>query len=673
LPPTRRAMPDSTLFRERMVAQQIAARGVRDSGVLAAMRSIPREQFVPPELAEFAYEDSPLPIEAGQTISQPYIVAAMLEAMALRPSDRVLEVGTGSGYAAAVLSRMVGEVDTIERHEPLARLAEERFRRLGYRNIRVLVGDGTLGCPEHAPYDAIVVTAGGFEAPPALLGQLKVGGRLVIPLGATPREQELLRITRVAPERYQREQLGQVRFVPLIGAAGWSESGTSPALPLAAVRSSGGPPVVSLLREAAERIEAIESAALEPLLDRIGDARVVLLGEASHGTAEFYRMRARITRTLIERKGFTAVALEADWPDAARVDGYIRERPPVPTQSPAFARFPTWMWRNAEFGTFVEWLRGWNAEQMDPARRVKLHGLDLYSLYTSIEAVLAYLDSVDPATARIARERYACLTPWQRDPAVYGRLAVTGRYRSCEEPAVQMLTELLSQRLEYLAHDGERFFDAEQNARLVADAERYYRRMYYGSVESWNLRDTHMFETLQRVLEFHGPDCRAVVWEHNSHIGDASATELGAMGEHNVGQLCRRAFGPAAYLLGFGTDHGTVAAASEWDGPMERMRVRPAHPASYEWLCHATELPAFLLPLRYPARDAVREELSSPRLERAIGVIYRPDTELASHYFQAELPRQFDEYCWFDATTAVTPLRTAVLAGGPPETYPFGV
>lgn len=447
---------------------------------------------------------------------------------------------------------------------------------------------------------------------------------------------------------------------------------TAAPLPAAAPLKGAGP-VVSLLREVGERIESIESAPISALLERIGDARVVLLGEASHGTAEFYRMRARITRALIEQKGFTAVALEADWPDAARVHRYIRHLPAVPAQSAAFTRFPTWMWRNEEFGRFVEWLREWNGQQSKPDRRVALHGLDLYSLHASIEAVLAYLDGVDPGTAAIARERYACLTPWQRDPATYGRLAISGRYRSCEEPAVQMLVDLLARRLEYAERDGDRFFDAAENARLVTDAERYYRRMYYGSVESWNLRDTHMFETLQRLLDFYGPSCRVVVWEHNSHIGDASATELGAMGEHNVGQLCRQAFGPAAYLLGFGTDHGTVAAASDWDGPMQKMRVRPAHPTSYEWLCHATEIPAFLLPLRYPARDAVRQELTPPRLERAIGVIYRPDTELQSHYFEAELPRQFDEYCWFDETSAVTPLSAPALAGGPPETYPFGV
>jgi erythromycin esterase-like protein len=321
---------------------------------------------------------------------------------------------------------------------------------------------------------------------------------------------------------------------------------------------------------------------------------------------------------------------------------------------------------------FVEWLRDHNRFRA-PGQRAGVYGLDLYSLNTSIQAVLHYLDEIDPAAAAVARERYACLTPWQRDPAVYGRMAISGRYRSCEGPVVQTLTEVLGRRLEYAGQDGERFFDAAQNARLVATAERYYREMYYGSVESWNLRDSHMFETLERLLEFQGPGCRAVVWEHNSHIGDASATELGALGEHNVGQLCRRRFGSHAYLLGFGTDHGTVAAASNWDAPMERMRVLPAHARSYEALCHETGSSAFLLSLRHPTREGVRDELLPARLERAIGVVYRPKTELASHYFEASLPRQFDEYCWFDDTEAVTPLAAPVSSAGLPDTYPFGV
>jgi protein-L-isoaspartate(D-aspartate) O-methyltransferase len=431
--------------------------------------------------------------------------------------------------------------------------------------------------------------------------------------------------------------------------------------------------VVDLLRETAEPFAGIEEADLGGLLERIGDARVVLLGEATHGTAEFYRMRARITRELILRRGFTAVAVEADWPDAARVDYYVRHFTSPPAPWTAFTRFPTWMWRNREVDQLVQWLRAHNGAIEAPERRVGFHGLDLYSLYTSIAAVLHYLDDVDPEAARVARVRYGCLTPWQGDPAAYGRAVLTGGYRDCEEQVVAMLRDMLDQRFAYQQRDGERYLDALQNARVVANAERYYRAMYYGSRDSWNLRDEHMFETLQVLLAFRGPQTKAVIWEHNSHVGNAAATEMGARGELNVGQLARATFADAAYLVGFGTDHGTVAAASDWDAPMEVKQVRPAHADSYERLCHAAQIPAFLLALREPRRREVRDELSAARLERAIGVVYRPETELASHYFQAVLPEQFDEYIWFDETRAVTPLAAAARTPGMPETYPFGL
>jgi erythromycin esterase-like protein len=429
--------------------------------------------------------------------------------------------------------------------------------------------------------------------------------------------------------------------------------------------------VATLLQEVAEPFSSIEEMELGPLLERIGPAKVVLLGEASHGTSEFYRMRARITEELISRLGFTLVAVEADWPDATWVDRYVRHAHRTPASGEPFRRFPTWMWRNREVADFVAWLHTHNGAVADPALRTAFYGLDLYSMYGSIAAVLDYLDQVDPHAARVARERYACLAPWTGDPAGYGRAALTERQRSCEGHVVAMLTDLLDQRLDYAARDGERFMDAIQNARLVANAERYYRAMYYGSVASWNLRDQHMFDTLAMLLNSR-PGVKAVVWEHNSHIGDAAATEMGLRGEHNVGRLCREAFGEAAYLVGFGTDHGTVAAAANWDEPMEVMRVRPAHRDSYEWICHQSEVPAFLLPLREPARPEVREELIPARLERAIGVVYRPDTELQSHYFQASLPHQFDEYVWLDATRAVTPLGVRPVSGVP-DTYPFGL
>jgi protein-L-isoaspartate(D-aspartate) O-methyltransferase len=661
-------------LRASMVEQHIAARGVEDERVLEAMRQVPRELFLPKSLREFAYEDSPLPIGDGQTISQPYIVAFMAEALTLKGDEKVLEIGTGSGYAAAVLSEIADEVFTVERLGSLADMAAATLADLGYDNVHVLHGDGTRGWAEHAPYDAIVVAAGGPQVPESLKEQLRIGGRLVIPIGPDQRAQELVRLTRVSAGEYRSEDIADVRFVPLIGEEGWIEKDHGHFVPRRARRSafSREEMLVHYLAEAVESFPSIEEADLDPLLRRIGSARVVLLGEATHGTSEFYRMRERITRDLIIEKGFRFVAIEADWPDAARVDHYVRHFEYPPSEWTAFARFPSWMWRNNEMRDFVSWLRRHNAT-LEKDKRVAFHGLDLYSLYDSIGSVLNYLDEVDPASAKVARERYGCLTPWQSDPATYGHAALTGSYPTCEADVVRALTDLQARRLADAEHDGERFLDAEQNARLVANAERYYRVMYYGSRTSWNLRDNHMFETLKNLLAFHGADSKALVWAHNSHVGDAGATEMAARGEHNIGQLCREEFGDNAFSVGFGTHSGTVAAASNWDGPMEIKEVRPSHRESYERLCHATGHARFTLGLRGRADDLCGPAgLGKKRLERAIGVIYRPETEMTSHYFRANLPQQFDEYIWFDNTRAVTALETTQLKG-PPDTYPFGV
>jgi protein-L-isoaspartate(D-aspartate) O-methyltransferase len=653
---------ERTHERESMVERQLAARGIGDARVLDAFRTVPREVFVPEELSEFAYEDSPLPIPGKQTISQPYIVALTLQALELRGGERVLEIGTGSGYAAAVMSRIAAEVYTVERIPELAESARARLAALGYTNVHVLCGDGTLGWPEHAPYEAIAVAAGGPEVPNALVEQLTPGGRLVIPVGGEETEQSLLRVTRESSGGLRRESLGAVRFVPLIGAQGWPE------------RTRGDSAVAHLIRETAEPIASLDDdKAFDALVERIGDARIVLLGEATHGTSEFYRARARISRVLIERHGFSFVAVEADWPDAMRIDRHVTGATRSRVQFTPFSRFPTWMWRNAEVDEFVAWLRERNLG-CDESRRAGFYGLDLYSLFTSIAHVLDFLDRVDPAAARVARARYGMLTPWHRDPAAYGEAVLAGAYKSVESEVVVMLRELLERRMDYARRDGEEFFDAAQNARVVAGAEAYYRTMYYGSAASWNLRDEHMFQTLRALLDHHGPNARAIVWEHNSHIGNARATEMSARGELNVGELCREQFGSAAYAVGFGTDHGTVAAASHWGGPLEIKRVRPARAESYERLCHDSGVPAFALHLRDPRRRELRDELLDPRLERAIGVIYRPETERASHYFHAVLPIQFDDFVWFDETRAVTPLAAPARAGEDlPETYPFGL
>jgi protein-L-isoaspartate(D-aspartate) O-methyltransferase len=658
---------DTSGQRQRMVERHVEARGVHDPAVLHALCTVPREAFLPEHLAEFAYEDTPLPIEEGQTISQPFIVAAMAEALELGAHERVLEIGTGSGYAAAVLGEIAEEVYTIERHRPLADQAERRLRELDYRNVHVLCGDGTLGWPEHAPFDAILVSAGGPEVPRVLVEQLAPGGRIVIPVGPDLRDQRLLRVTKASDGTTNIEDLGGVRFVPLIGAGGFAEGAEAPSqkrIPRPEL------PIANLIREACQPISDIGEVELGPLLDQIGDAHVVLLGEATHGTSEFYRMRTRITTELVMRRGFNIVAIEGDWPDAAHVDHHVRALDFPLRDDSTFTRFPTWMWRNREVVELIAWLKSHNELIKDPQWRVGFHGLDLYSLYKSLDAVLHYLNDIDPKAAKIARERYACLSPWERDPALYGRAAISQGYAQCERPVVAVLRDLLERRLDYARADGDRFFDATSNAHLVAAAEEYYRVMYYGGPASWNLRDQHMFDTLERLLAFRGRNAKAVVWAHNSHVGDARATEMGAArGEHNIGQLCRQALGDAAFSIGFGTHAGTVAAATDWDGPMQIKKVRPSHPSSYERLCHDADVPAFLLSLRYPARDAVRDELASPRLERAIGVIYRPETELQSHYFQAALPWQFDAYVWFDETRAVLALEAEAARAEVPHVY----
>jgi erythromycin esterase-like protein/predicted phosphoribosyltransferase len=439
-------------------------------------------------------------------------------------------------------------------------------------------------------------------------------------------------------------------------------------------------PLVQALRAAVEPLPDIDDPGFAAAFDRFAGARVVLLGESTHGTSEFYRARAAITCRLVERHGFGIVALEADWPDAATIDRHVRHLQPAPVREPPFARFPTWMWRNREVDAFVAALRAVNAARPE-AERVRVHGLDLYAMTASIAAVLDYLDRVDAQAAAEARARYGCLAPWSREWAAYGRAALGRGHALCESAVTRILLDLLHRRLDYARRDGESFFDAEQNARLVAAAERYYRIMYHGAPESWNLRDRHMFDTLVRALDHAGPGSKAVVWAHNSHIGDARVTEMGMeRGELNIGQLCREAWGRDAALIGFSTHAGRVAAASEWDAPMQVQAVRPSRPGSYEALCHDVGHARFLLDLRQgpdagpgASLDAgLRAALAAPRLERYVGVIYRPDTERWSHYARAALPDQYDGFVWFDETSAVAPLPTRVTHGAD-ETYPFGL
>ena len=438
----------------------------------------------------------------------------------------------------------------------------------------------------------------------------------------------------------------------------------------------------SLAHVIAETAQPLTGAAddFAPLLARIGEAPLVLIGEASHGTHEFYRIRAEITKHLIRTKGFTAVAVEADWPDAYRVNRYVRGAGPDADAAEAlggFKRFPQWMWRNADVLDFIGWLRAHNDGLAARATRVGFYGLDLYSMHASMDAVLAYLRKVDPAAALRARERYSCFDLFGGDPQAYGYAVSRGLAPMCEHEVVAQLIELRRAAADYARRDGriavdDQFF-AEQNARLVQNAERYYRETFGSRVSSWNLRDQHMAETLHELL-VHLRTQRAapkvVVWAHNSHLGDARATEMGAGGEWNVGQLARQRYGGDVVLVGFSTYTGTVTAASNWDEPAERKTVRPALPASYEALFHDTGLGNFLLDLG--KESEATQGLDEARLQRAIGVIYRPETERQSHYFGARLPRQFDVLLHYDVTRAVEPLERMGLweRGELPETYP---
>lgn len=441
-------------------------------------------------------------------------------------------------------------------------------------------------------------------------------------------------------------------------------------------------PVLDTVREAATPLEGAR-ADYDPLMRLVGDAHFCLLGEATHGTHEFYRERAEITKRLITEKRFTAVAVEADWPDAFRVNRYVRGLSDDKNADEAlggFKRFPTWMWRNTVVQEFVEWLRAHNDSLPEGAPKVGFYGLDLYSLYTSIEAVLGYLEKVDPEAARRARSRYSCFEHYGENTQAYGYAAAFGAGDSCEGEVVNQLLELRRSAAEYAGRDGgvasDEFFFAEQNARLVKNAEEYYRSMFRGRVESWNLRDTHMAETLDHLVAHlisQGQEARVAVWEHNSHLGDARATYMADYGELNVGQLVRERYGRESVLVGFTTYAGTVTAASDWDEPSERKRVRAALAGSYEALFHETGAGNFLLNLR--DEGELSKALRGPRLERAIGVIYAPQTERQSHYFDARLSEQFDAVLHIDETSALEPLeRQAVWESGePPETYPTGV
>ncbi|MBX9878828.1 MAG: erythromycin esterase family protein [Candidatus Obscuribacterales bacterium] len=415
-----------------------------------------------------------------------------------------------------------------------------------------------------------------------------------------------------------------------------------------------------------------EKQNFDSLMELIGDRSFVLIGEASHGTHEFYKTRIDLTKRLIEERGFNAVAVEADWPDAWMVNRFVKDLGQAKTATEAlsgFQRFPTWLWRNADVLSFVEWLKHFNQSIAKHDNKIGFYGLDLYSLYRSAAAVVDYLQTVDPEAAKRARDRYHCLSIFDSDEQAYGYASSLGLTKACEEKVIAELIDLQHRAIDYMQKDGcpamDEYFFVEQNARLVSKAQNYYREMFRGRISTWNLRDEHMMETLVALgnnLRQHNKDMKVVVWAHNSHLGDARATEMSQRGELNLGQLVRQNFGDSTFSIGFSCYTGTVTAACQWGGEAERKIVRPGLPGSIEELFHSVDLPSFILNLK---QSNLRAAFKQPHLERAIGVIYMPQTERQSHYFLTRLSDQFDAIIHFQETQAVEPLeRTAKWVAG---------
>jgi len=439
--------------------------------------------------------------------------------------------------------------------------------------------------------------------------------------------------------------------------------------------------ILRLLKAAAHPLSHSPDS-LDPLIHLAGDASFVLLGEASHGTHEFYATRATITKRLIEEKGFQSVAVEADWPDAYRVTRYVLTRGDDRSSLEAlsgFTRFPVWMWRNRVVEEFISWLHEHNSSRAAHLPQVGFYGLDLYSLGRSREAVVRYLEKVDPGAAGRARYRYSCFDHFGEDDQAYGYAAAFDLSQSCRDEVVEQLLDLRNRARDYSNLDGQRaedeFFSAEQNARLVRNAERYYRGMFEGRVNTWNIRDSHMAETLESLalhLEQRYGRSKVVVWAHNSHLGNARATDRARFGEWNLGQLVRERHSDAV-LVGFTTYTGTVTAASFWGDQHETKKVRPALPGSYEGIFHEAGMEKFLV--TFAGDKTLSEAFREEALERAIGVIYRPESERESHYFRARMADQFDAVLHFDESRAIEPLPHSEeqQTRETPDTFPAGI
>lgn len=639
------------------IAEQLMDKGIRNTLLIKAFQDIPEAFFLSENLHPYFYEDVSIEKPIKKTEPRVIVIAKMLEQLQVKKEENILIIGVDSVYILAALSKIYKDVYAIETTETYSNWALEVLKNTDITNVHIKTGKLENGWEAKAPFNAILSASEFEEIPDILKQQLKIGAKLLAPVGPDWAHVMLETIERISETEYVTKAVRDNYFIPKpklipeVGAEVYPEN-----------------EIIDEIGMSSIPFKTIKKFPIDGLLERIGDAKVVLLGEASHGTSEFYEMRQEITKALIEKKGFNLVCAEADWSDAEQINNYVRNQHTAQDWMP-FSRFPEWMWKNKDVLNFVEWLKKYNTKHNN---NIGFYGLDLYGLENSIDLVINYLQDSDPDLATLAKLRYSCIMPYMSNPAVYGKLVKTDKLESCEKDVIKMLFDLLKNKNK-LNHS-QAYFNAYQNATVVVNAERYYKAMYYGSAESWNLRDFHMFNTLKSLLSYHGKDSKAVVWAHNSHIGNALATEMYARGEINIGHLCKEHFGSKSYNIGFGTHTGTVAAANNWGEAMQVMPIKDSVPESYEHLCHKTNVPNFTLPLRAEHSEKnLRKFLSTPRLQRAIGVVYRPETELKSHYFRVALPSQFDEYIWFNKTKAITPLITKTDTTKRIGPHPFGL
>lgn len=644
-------------MKDYTITAQLKDKGIKNQILLKAFQDIPDEFLLSEYLHPYFYEDVRIENEFKKIEPRVIVVARMLEQLKVKEQEKILIMGVDSIYILVVLSKIYKEVYTIETNETYAKWILDVLKTFNITNVFTKVGAYEIGWKEKGPFNTILIASEVKEVLDNIKKQLKVGGTLLAPIGPDWAHVMLELTERISETEYKEKALRDTYFIPQPRVLPFLSEATNPDIELVDEIGINSIP-----------FKTINDYPIDQLLDRIGDAKVVLLGEASHGTSEFYLTRQAITKALIEKKGFNFVCAEADWSDAEQINNYVRNDYKQQDWMP-FARFPQWMWKNKEVLDFVEWLKKYNERHQNI---IGFYGLDLYGLENSIDLVIKYLEEHDKDLASLAKKRYACIAPYMTDPTTYGKLVLTNQLKGCEKEVLNMLYDLLKNRNK-LNHSREYLY-AYQNSTVVVNAERYYKAMYYGSAESWNLRDFHMFYTLKSLLDYFGTESKAIVWAHNSHIGNALATEMYSRGEINIGHLCKEYFGDKSYHIGFGTHAGTVAAAKNWGNSMMVMNVNNSMEGSYENLCHKTHIPNFTLPLRKKDTEIkLRELLSTPKLERAIGVVYRPRTERMNHYFQAVLPSQFDEYIWFNTSKAVTPITTKNISSKLLDFHPFGL